>query len=110
METKGFGIFGGVASNVRAEGLPADAPRLKRVLTVKDLIFYGIILIQPIAPLPIFGESSDMSKGHVSTTILIAMVAMMNFRPRGLVSSRTPTLFLNRQQSFAADLVREGRG
>ena len=57
--------------------MPADAPRLKRVLTVKDLIFYGIILITPIAPLSVFGLSSKMSQGHVSTTIVIAMVAMM---------------------------------
>lgn len=58
-------------------GAPGDSPHLKRVLTVNDLIFYGIILIQPIAPLPIFGLSSKMSQGHVSATIVIAMVAMM---------------------------------
>jgi putrescine importer len=52
-------------------------PRLKRLLTVKDLVFFGIVLIQPIAPLGIFGLSSKMSYGHVSTTIVIAMVAMM---------------------------------
>ena len=52
-------------------------PRLKRLLTVRDLIFFGIILIQPIAPVGIFGLSSKMSCGHVSATIVIAMVAMM---------------------------------
>lgn len=52
-------------------------PRLKRLLTVKDLIFFGIVLIQPIAPVGIFGLSSKESYGHVSTTIVIAMVAMM---------------------------------
>ena len=57
--------------------VPSHEPHLKRVLTVKDLIFYGIILIQPIAPLPIFGLSSDLSHGHMSTIIIIAMVAMM---------------------------------
>jgi amino acid transporter len=55
----------------------AAPPRLKRVLTVKDLVFYGIVLIQPVAPVGIFGLSSKMSHGHASATILIAMVAMM---------------------------------
>ena len=49
-----------------------NAPRLKRLLTVKDLVFFGIILIQPIAPVGIFGLSSKMSHGHVSATIVIA--------------------------------------
>lgn len=60
-------------------GTPAadGTPRLKRLLTVKDLVFFGIVLIQPIAPVGIFGLSSKMSHGHVSATIVIAMVAMM---------------------------------
>ena len=46
-------------------------------MTVKDLVFFGIVLIQPIAPVGIFGLASEESYGHVSTTIVIAMVAMM---------------------------------
>jgi putrescine importer len=64
-------------SSPQNAGSASKTPCLKRVLTVSDLIFYGIILIQPIAPLPIFGLSSKMSDGHVSATIVIAMVAMM---------------------------------
>jgi len=62
------------------EGTPTTGtgpPRLKRVLTVKDLVFFGIVLIQPIAPVGIFGLSSQMSHGHVSATIVIAMAAMV---------------------------------
>ena len=55
----------------------SSGPRLKRVLTVKDLVFYGIVLIQPIAPVGIFGLSLKMLRGHASATIVIAMVAMM---------------------------------
>lgn len=55
----------------------AEAPRLRRVLGLWDLIFYGIILIQPIAPVGIFGIASRISYGHMVTTLLIAMVAMM---------------------------------
>jgi putrescine importer len=55
----------------------ATAPHLRRVLTLWDLIFYGIVLIQPIAPVPLFGVAQDLSRGHFVTIILIAMFAMM---------------------------------
>jgi len=55
----------------------ASAPRLKRSLTLWDLILYGIIVIQPVAPMSVFGVLSDRGRGHVVTTILIAMVAML---------------------------------
>ena len=56
---------------------PANAPRLRRSLTLWDLILYGIIVIQPVAPMSVFGVLSDRGHGHVVTTILIAMVAML---------------------------------
>jgi amino acid transporter len=61
------------------EALPiGDAtPHLRRVLTLWDLIFYGLILIQPTAPIPLFGVAQKLSNGHTVTTILVAMVAMM---------------------------------
>ena len=52
------------------------APRLKRVLGLWDLIYYGIILISPIAAVPMFGEAQVLSRGHAVTTLLAAMVAM----------------------------------
>jgi len=55
----------------------AALPRLRRVLTLWDLIFYGILLIQPIAPVPLFGVAQERSRGHIVDTILIAMLAMM---------------------------------
>ena len=51
--------------------------KLKRVLSLTDLVIYGIILIQPVAALPLFGHANDISKGHAVTTILVAMVAMI---------------------------------
>ena len=51
--------------------------KLHRVLSLSDLIIYGIILIQPVAALPLFGHTNNISKGHAATTILIAMVAMI---------------------------------
>ncbi len=53
------------------------APRLRRSLTLWDLILYGIIVIQPVAPMSVFGVLSDSGHGHVVTTLLIAMVAML---------------------------------
>src|SRR5512132_1172181 len=55
----------------------ASAPRLRRTLTLWDLILYGVIVIQPVAPMSVFGVLSDRGHGHVVTTILIAMVAML---------------------------------
>ena len=52
-------------------------PRLRRTLTLWDVVFYGIVLIQPTAPMGIFGVVSQEARGHVVTTILIGMVAML---------------------------------
>jgi putrescine importer len=52
-------------------------PQLKRVLGLWDLVFYGIILIQPIAAVGLFGIAQQMSHGLMVTTILVAMLAMM---------------------------------
>ena len=56
---------------------PVAAPRLRRSLTLWDLILYGVIVIQPVAPMSVFGVLSDRGHGHVVTTLLIAMVAML---------------------------------
>ena len=50
---------------------------LKRSLGYWDLILYGIILIQPTAPMPSFGVIYNEAHGHVVTAILCAMVAML---------------------------------
>jgi putrescine importer len=55
----------------------ASTPRLRRTLTLWDLILYGVIVIQPVAPMSVFGVLSNRGRGHVVTTILIAMVAML---------------------------------
>src|SRR5260370_9892744 len=52
-------------------------PRLRRTLTLWHLIGIGIVIIQPIAPMGVYGIISNKAGGHVVTTILIAMVAML---------------------------------
>jgi putrescine importer len=56
-----------------------EAPQfgLRRTLKLHHLILYGIIIIQPTAPMSIYGVVSNAARGHVVTTILIAMVAML---------------------------------
>ena len=54
-----------------------SGPGLKRVLGLSSLVLYGIILIQPTAPMPLFGAAATLARGHVVTTIIIGMVAML---------------------------------
>src|SRR5216684_2964866 len=60
-----------------SSGTTVGTPRLRRSLTLWDLILYGVIVIQPVAPMSAFGVISQRSRGHVVTVILIAMVAML---------------------------------
>ena len=55
----------------------SDQPRLRRTLTLWNLILYGVIVIQPVAPMSVYGVLSERGRGHVVTAILIAMVAML---------------------------------
>ena len=64
-------------STEAAASASASGPRLRRTLTLADLVLYGIIVIQPVAPMSVFGVLSDRGRGHVVTAILIAMVAML---------------------------------
>ena len=58
-------------------GNTAAAPTLKRALGLWDLVMYGIIVIQPTAPMPGYGVFANASQGQVVTCILIGMVAMV---------------------------------
>jgi putrescine importer len=48
----------------------------KRLLSLWDLVFFGIVLIQPIAPVPLFGVAQKLSNGYFTLIILVAMFAM----------------------------------
>jgi putrescine importer len=51
--------------------------RLRRALTLRDLILYGVVVIQPVAPMSSFGVLSAKGQGHVATMIVVAMFAML---------------------------------
>jgi putrescine importer len=61
----------GEASTNSAAGV-----RLRRTLTLWNLIIIGIVIIQPIAPMGIYGVINNAAGGHVVTTILVALIAM----------------------------------
>ena len=54
-----------------------EVPGLQRSLKLWHLVLYGIIIIQPTAPMGIYGVVSNIGHGHVATAVLIAMFAMM---------------------------------
>jgi putrescine importer len=51
--------------------------RLRRDLTLWDLIFYGIVAVTPSAPATVYGLTEVKSGGYVVITILASMVAMV---------------------------------
>jgi putrescine importer len=59
------------------EASASSGPQLRRTLKLSDLIFYGIVLIQPIAPVPLYGVAQKLSDGHFVLIILIALFAML---------------------------------
>src|SRR5437016_2657384 len=54
-----------------------DQGGLRRVLRLRDLVLYGIVVIQPTAPMSVYGVIADEGHGHVVTAVLLAMVAMV---------------------------------
>jgi putrescine importer len=52
-------------------------PGLQRSLKLRHLVLYGIVIVQPIAPMGIYGVVSNVAGGQVATTILIGMAAML---------------------------------
>jgi amino acid transporter len=64
----------GIAPSGSASG---HEPHLRRSLKLWNLIIIGMVIVQPTAPMGIYGVISNKAHGHVVTTILIAMVAML---------------------------------
>lgn len=50
---------------------------LRRVLTRRDLVLYGLVILTPTAPYPVYGIVQQVSKGHAALGYLVAMVAML---------------------------------
>lgn len=50
---------------------------LKRTLTMKNLIIFGMITMSPLAPFQVFGTAAQASYGMVSLVYLIGAVLML---------------------------------
>jgi len=55
----------------------AATGNLKRSLRLPELIVMGLIIIQPTAPMPLFGVVFEKASGHVVTAVLVAMLGMI---------------------------------
>src|SRR5581483_8130394 len=61
-----------------AESEMSEPPvTLKRVLSRRDLILYGLVILTPTAPYPVYGIVQQTSNGHAALSYLVAMVAML---------------------------------
>jgi putrescine importer len=49
-------------------------PHLRPVLGLGDLIFYGIVIVQPVAAVTVYGIAEQLSGGHVASTLVVSMV------------------------------------
>jgi branched-chain amino acid transport system permease protein len=57
----------------------------------------------------VFGPTFDPTQYRM-LIFGLAMVAIMRWRPRGLVATRAPSVFLKKRRNISVDLVTEGRG
>ncbi|MBS1827491.1 MAG: APC family permease [Acidobacteria bacterium] len=57
--------------------MKSKEPSLRRVLSRRDLIVYGLVILTPTAPYPVFGTVQQISGGHATLSYLVAMVAML---------------------------------
>jgi len=57
------------------QGIPSNGG-FKRVLSLRDLVLFGIAFVGPTAPYSMFGIATAKSKGHLPLVYLIAMIAM----------------------------------
>jgi branched-chain amino acid transport system permease protein len=57
----------------------------------------------------IFGETFDPTQYRM-LLFGFALVVIMIWRPRGLISTREPSVFLKERKTISADMVKEGRG
>jgi branched-chain amino acid transport system permease protein len=70
----------------------------------------GVELLRQLQFLKVlFGSDFDPSQLRL-LLFGLAMILMMLWRPRGLVSTRTPTVFLKDEKAVSAAMISQGRG
>lgn len=66
-----------MAESTRVAEANGTAPHLSRVLGLWDVVFFGLVLISPMAAVPLFGVAQQLSHGFAVTCVLISMGAMV---------------------------------
>ena len=56
---------------------PPGKPKIRRVLRRWDLILFGLVMLGPTAPYPVYGIIQQVSHGQAALSYVIAMVAML---------------------------------
>ncbi|MCI7300568.1 MAG: hypothetical protein SOR93_08725 [Clostridiales Family XIII bacterium] len=65
-------------NNAAPQASSADGQvQLKRTLKLKDLVFYGMIMMVLIAPMAVFGEIEQASGGMTPFVYLVGVIAMV---------------------------------
>ncbi|WP_328731545.1 APC family permease [Streptomyces caniferus] len=72
----GPGADGAADTAADGDGDSGAPGALRRTLTFRDLVVYGLLFIAPMAPVGIFGTLQAVSHGAVTTVYLVATVAM----------------------------------
>ncbi len=54
-----------------------STPSLRRVLSRRDLVLYGLVILGPTAPYPVYGIVQQLSRGHAALAYLVAMAAVL---------------------------------
>lgn len=57
--------------------MSAAPTSLRRVLSRRDLVLYGLVILGPTAPYPVYGIVQQLSRGHAALGYLVAMVAVL---------------------------------
>jgi putrescine importer len=60
-----------------SEATGNSTPRLRRALGLPALVPYGIVLIQPTAPMPLFGAAAEKAHGHVVTYVMNPIICVI---------------------------------
>jgi branched-chain amino acid transport system permease protein len=123
-----FGGFAGTVFSARQGYIsPSDFTFIQSALIVAivvlgglgsnlGVVFSSLVLIGGVEMLRnlgfikhIFGPGFDPVQYRMLIFGLV-MVVIMVWKPRGLISSRTPTVFLKEKKTVTADMISEGHG
>jgi putrescine importer len=55
----------------------AEIAELRRELSLWDVVIYGIVLVQPIGAIALFGVAQSLSNGRFAITLLISLIGVL---------------------------------